>query len=63
MVLRGSRSFSVVRVSSRWFSMLLSGSCCFHRFSVVLSGCRMFSVVLYGCHGFSVVLVGSQRFS
>ena len=56
----------MVLVGSRWFSIFLSGSCCFHRFSVVLSGCCLFSVVLYGCHGLSVVLVGSQgsrRFS
>ena len=53
----------MVLVGYRWFSMFLSGSCCSHRFSVVLSGYRMFSVILYGCHGFSVVLVGSHLFS
>ena len=39
----------MVLVGSRWFSMFLSGPFGSHRFSVVLSGCRM---VLYGCHGF-----------
>ena len=53
----------MVFVGSRLYSMFLSGSCSFNRFSVVLSGCCMFSVILYGCHGFSVVLVGSHRFS
>ena len=40
--------------------MVLVGS---HRFSVVLSSCRMLSVVLYGYHGFSVVLADFQWLS
>ena len=47
------------RCSER-FSVVPVGS---HRFLVVLSRCRMFSADLYGCHRFSVVFVGSQWFS
>ena len=43
--------------------MFLSGSCGSHRFSIVLSGCRIFLLVLYGCHGFSVDLVRSRKLS
>ena len=45
MVLSGSRSVSVVRCCSHWFS----------RFSAVLSGSRRFSIIISGSRRFSVV--------
>ena len=53
----------VVHTGSRRFSVVLVGSQCSRRFSMVLSCYRRFSVLLVGSHGFSVfswVLSGSQ---
>ena len=54
MVLVGSQC-------SRRFSLVFNVSLGSHRFSVVLSCCRMFSLVPSGCHRLSVH--GSPRFS
>ena len=43
MVLSGSRSVSVILCCFHWFSVVLTGS---SRFSMILSGSRRFSVVL-----------------
>ena len=60
MVFVGSQWFLVVLVASQWFSVVLT------RFSVVLIGSqcsRRFSVVLVCSQGLSVFLVGPHRFS
>ena len=60
MVLSGSHN--VLNVY-QCFLLVLMGSQCSRRLSVVLSGCRRFSVVLVGSLCFSVLLVGSHRSS
>ena len=49
MVLGGSRR--VLNVFQCFLLVLIGSQCC-HRFSVVLSGSRRFSVVLVGSRGF-----------